>query len=356
MDSLLITPELFASEGGISRILRLYLQALCEMSRNDEKVRLVTLNDDDAPAGGIEFHTKGRLFSNVGCNRSKAKFIARAFQAGLLSDQIICGHVAQLPVAWAISKFRPSLRYYAVAHGIEVWSPLSFLQRRALAGATRVLCVSEFTRRQLLAVCPMPEHKTAVLPNALDPCLEPGSVSPIPDGPPTILTISRLSLADSYKGVDHLIEAMQAVVAVLPQAKLRIVGRGDGLPQLEALAHRLNVNESVEFAGYVSDSELHGEFERCSLFALPSQKEGFGLVYVEAMAHGRPCLGANAGGTPEVISPDTGALVEYANVHEIALSIVSSLARTWSVDALRAHASSFSFSLFKQRLAGLLAP
>jgi glycosyltransferase involved in cell wall biosynthesis len=169
-----------------------------------------------------------------------------------------------------------------------------------------------------------------------------------------ILAVSRLSIADSYKGIDHLIAAMPAVLAQIPQARLRIVGRGDGLSGLQARVRDLNVGNAVEFAGYVGDSELPDEFARCRLFALPSQKEGFGLVYLEAMAHGRPCLGARAGGAPEVITGDTGVLVEYGDVAAIAAAIVAALRRDWPIEPLLERAKMFSYLRFKERFASLM--
>lgn len=111
----------------------------------------------------------------------------------------------------------------------------------------------------------------------------------------------------------------------------------------------------MEFAGYIGDSELHGEFSRCRLFALPSQKEGFGLVYLEAMAHGRPCLGARSGGVPEVITADTGTLVEYGDVPGLAAAIVSGLRREWPLEPLLERARTFSYLRFRERLASLLS-
>ena len=109
------------------------------------------------------------------------------------------------------------------------------------------------------------------------------------------------------------------------------------------------------FAGYVGDSELHGEFARCRMFALPSQKEGFGLVYLEAMAHGRPCLGARSGGTPEVITPEAGVLVEYGDVPGIAAAIVAALGRAWPVGPVVGRSREFSYLRFKERLGSLLS-
>lgn len=356
MDNLLLTPDLFSGDGGISRMLRLYLKALCELSGPDDSVRLLSLNDQVLDSTDLRHYTNGGLAEWEVCSRNRVRFCEAALRMGMRSNRIVCGHVAQLPLAWAACRFSQRKSYYLVAHGIEVWRPFTFLERRALLGARLVLCVSEFTRRQLLEYCPIPLEHTAVLPNAIDPHLEPPSSISAGAGPPVILAVSRLSVADSYKGIDHLIEAMPAVLAAVPDARLRIVGRGDALPRLQQLARRLNLGDSVDFAGYVSDSELNAEFARCRLFAMPSQKEGFGLVYLEAMANGRPCLGARSGGTPEVITPETGILVEYGDVPGIAAAIVSAVRREWPIGPLVARSREFSYLRFKDRFASLISP
>jgi phosphatidyl-myo-inositol dimannoside synthase len=353
--SLLLAPELFTGEGGITRILRLYLKALCELSGKGDRVRFVSLNDRTVDSEMLRRYSGDSLVEWVACDRSKLAFIRAALRLGMRSDRIVCGHIAQLPVAWAASLLHPGLSYYLVAHGIEVWRPFTFLERRALHGARCVWCVSEYTRRQLLDRCPIPKERAVVLPNALDPYMDPPARVPEAEGHPLVLTISRISVADSYKGVDHLIASMPAVLAAIPEARLRIVGRGDGIAGMQKLARGLGLGAAVEFAGFRSDLELREDFARCRLFALPSQKEGFGLVYLEAMAHGRPCLGARSGGTPEVITGDTGVLVANGDVAGIAAAIVGALRRRWDPEPLYERAQRFSYLRFKERLASLLS-
>jgi phosphatidylinositol alpha-1,6-mannosyltransferase len=355
LKSLLLTPDLFTGDGGISRILRLYLKAMCELSGNGDAVRLVSLNDRVFDSTDMRRYTTVKLVEWEVCSRSKLEFCGAALRMGLRSDRIVCGHVAQLPLAWAVSKLWPRKSYFLVAHGIEVWRPFTFFERRALRGARLVLCVSEFTRTKLLERCGLPRERTAVLPNALDPRIEPQSPVSEASGPPVILSVSRLSIADNYKGIEHLIAAMPAVRAEIPEARLRIVGRGDGMAGLQEKAKRLCAADAVEFVGFVSDSDLHLEFTRCRMFALPSQKEGFGLVYLEAMAHGRPSLGARAGGVPEVITPETGVLVDYGDVPGIAAALVASLRREWPLAPLLERARHFSYLRFKERFASLLS-
>jgi phosphatidylinositol alpha-1,6-mannosyltransferase len=351
---LLLAPELFESEGGITRILRLYLKALCENAGSRDDVQFISLNDSMVDTSVAKRFSTDRLVAWKACRRSKLQFILSAFKRGLSSDKIVCGHIGQLPVAWAISLIRPRMSYYLVAHGIEVWRPFSMLEKAALRRAKCILCVSDYTRGQVLEHCPMPKETTAVLYNALDPTLQTSPARPPDPDSYVILTVSRLSLSDSYKGIEHLIAAMPEVRKSIPGARLRVVGRGDGLNKLQGKAHKLDMPGAVEFAGFRSDAELAQDFALCRVFALPSQGEGFGLVYLEAMAHGRPCIGARSGGVPEVISPDSGLLVEYGDVPAIAAAILQAFSRQWEMSAIIERVRHFSYSNFKKRFIALL--
>ncbi len=353
--TLLLAPEIFASEGGIPRILQTYLKALTELGHEGDCVRLLALNDAVLSPVDLARHGNSRIEQSVACNRNKVRFVREALRLARGCDRIICGHVFQLPVAWVAKQFNPRLRYYLVAHGIEVWRKFTLKERIALRGAERIFCVSDFTRRELLQNCPLPETRTVVLHNALDPAflIEPGR--PLADCAPTILTVARLTHADRYKGVQHLIEAMPAIRAAIPTAQLRIVGRGDDVPRLTRMRDELGLRDAVTLSGYLDDRQLTEELKACRLFALPSRKEGFGLVFLEAMAHGRPCLGARAGGVPEVISKETGALVAYGDVAAIARASIAALEHNWNEDTILARARHFSYPPFKDRLAQLLA-
>ncbi len=356
--TLLMAPELFSSVGGIPRILQLYLKALCDLgAERDEGVRLVALNDSVLDSSDVRRYTNAHLDNWFVCARHKKRFVRATLNLVRGCDRLVCGHVAQLPVAWAARLLHPRLRYYLVAHGIEVWRPFNLAERIALRGATRIFCVSEYTRQELLKNCPMRRDRTIVVPNALDPLFAGGTPTPLADRPPVILTAARLSYADRYKGVEHLIAAMPAVVAAEPAAQLRIVGSGDDLPRLQSLARRQGqLGTAIEFLGGVDDKRLVEELRGCRLFALPSRKEGFGLVYLEAMGQGRPCLGARAGGVPEVITEDTGVLVEFGDVPAIAAGCLAGLRGTWSEQALLARAELFSYAHLKERLGSLLLP
>jgi glycosyltransferase involved in cell wall biosynthesis len=351
---MLLAPEIFASEGGIPRILQTYLKALCELARTGDGVRLVALNDYKIDPVDLVRSANELLTDVRACGRRKMRFVRDALALSRGCERIICGHIGQLPVALAVKSVNPRLRYYLVAHGIEVWRPFTAIERLALRGAERILCVSDYTRQVLLNHCPLPEGRAIVLHNALDPYFEIAPGLPYNKERPVILVVTRLTLADRYKGVEHMVEAMPAIRAQLPNAILRIIGRGDDLLRLQQLRDALGQHDAIEFLGYVDDAHMAAELRACSLFALPSKKEGFGLVFLEAMANGRPCIGARAGGIPEVITPDSGVLVEFGNVPALAKACVDALGRDWNETAILNRAREFSYSLFKDRLASLL--
>jgi glycosyltransferase involved in cell wall biosynthesis len=247
------------------------------------------------------------------------------------------------------------MRYYLVAHGIEVWRRFSLLEKVALRGAERIFCVSEFTRAEMLRHYALPPDKLVVVPNALDPYFEIRPGLPLAECQPDILMVTRLSYGDRYKGVEDMIRAMPAVRAALPQARLRIVGQGDDQKRLRSLAARTGLlPHGVEFLGFLDDRRLAQDLGRCRLLALPSRLEGFGLVLLEAMANGRPCLGAASGGIPEVLSKETGILVEPGNAASIARGCIEGLQRTWDQAAILARARHFGYDKFRERLSQAL--
>ena len=104
---------------------------------------------------------------------------------------------------------------------------------------------------------------------------------------------------------------------------MRIVGDGDDKGSLENLVARLGLDGQVDFVGWVPEDKLHHFYQTCDVFAMPSKKEGFGIVFLEAMRYGKPCIGGNYGGTPEVITHGVdGYLVNYGDVDQLVRYLV----------------------------------
>jgi glycosyltransferase involved in cell wall biosynthesis len=340
--------------------MRLYLKALCNLCGPEGYVDSLVLNDEPARDPRLANYTSATLQEQIGCRRSKCLFIFHALRLGRRNDRVVCAHLHLLPIARLLNIIYPRLDYFLIAHGIEVWRPYSWIERWALRGARRILCISDYTRRQMQQYYPdLAAGVFVIVPNTLDPELSPAAVSPMPRSAsglgPTILSVGRLNAADAAKGFDTLIEAMVLIRQNHPQATLRIVGGGDDESRLRALANQHGLTEVITFTGIIDDVSLQAEYAACDIFALPSRKEGFGLVFLEAMIHGKPCLGARAGGVPEVINEGVGVLADYGSIPEIAAAVTDLVQYPRNPAVIRAHADSFAFPAFSQRLAAALS-
>lgn len=341
MKALLLAPE-FARDGGVQRILRLYLAALAADPCHD-RLGLVALNDRPDELARLPWHASasidGKPISAVACSRSRAAFTLAAWRAARAARRIVCGHLGQLPVAALVA--RRGAQLAVVAHGVEAWGRPSLARRIALARCDHVICVSRYTRDILAAHLPRLADRLRVVPNALDPALldapRPG---PPPPGPPVVLCVGRLCAADAYKGYDALIRAFARLPASAESTapRLRLVGDGDDRSRLENLAVTLGVSDRVTFSGRLDDAALRRAFADCTCFALPSTGEGFGLVYLEALAAGRPCVGVRATAVPELLASEAGELAEPGDIASLATALAACLSRRRDPVALRSIA------------------
>ncbi len=205
-------------------------------------------------------------------------------------------------------------RYAVAILGVDVWRPLTGARGRALAGAATLLAISRTTAEWARPFLP-PGSKVEIVHPGIDPLppsgIDPGSAALLERaGRGFALAVGRLAATERYKGHDALIEAWAPIVERFPAARLVLVGDGDDRPRLEAHAKRKGLGERILFTGAVTDGTLAELYRRAALFALPSTGEGFGLVFLEAMAAGLPCV-ALAGTAPSEIVRDgvTGLLV-----------------------------------------------
>jgi phosphatidylinositol alpha-1,6-mannosyltransferase len=201
--------------------------------------------------------------------------------------------------------------YAVFLHGVEAWKPLAADRRKAIQSARLRIANSTFTARAVsdanpgvgdIAVCPLALQKDATFPS---------NRAPAAARSPRVLVVGRMASTERYKGHEQVIRAWPAVVSRVPNAELIIVGDGDDAARLKRIADGTRVACAIRFSGFLSRAELHAEYAKAALLALPSRGEGFGLVYLEAMAHGVPCLGSVNDAAAEVIGKDdAGVLVD----------------------------------------------
>jgi glycosyltransferase involved in cell wall biosynthesis len=251
-----------------------------------------------------------------GYGRNWLAFALAALFSGLRASSIWVAHVNLAPLAWLLALLRPRLRYVLLAHGVEVWTARSMLQIAALRRADRVVAVSAYTARKLELVHGVSAAKIVVIPNMLADDLPAAPTASA--NPNLILSVSRLDRDDAYKGIDQLLRALALVRESRPEAHCVIVGAGNDRARLETLAHQLQLEAHVKFAGAVSAAELKALYDECAVFCLPSRAEGFGIVFLEAMAHARPVVALRMAATPEVVEDEvTGVLAADADPHQL---------------------------------------
>jgi phosphatidyl-myo-inositol dimannoside synthase len=228
-----------------------------------------------------------------------------------------------------------------------------------------VLTPSQDTAEQVASQQGVARERIRVLHWGLDPQFEAliSSHPALPADFPTgrvILTVGRWLATERYKGMDTLIKALPRLLTQRPEVQLVLAGAGDDRAWLEELADQNGVNRHVHFLTGLSYSELAACYSGCEIFALPSRGEGFGLVYLEAMACGKPVIGGAHGGAPEIIEDGvTGYLVPHGDAIQLATSIEALLAdpaRAKEMGARGQHRAEneFRFNSFAKSLKKIL--
>jgi phosphatidylinositol alpha-1,6-mannosyltransferase len=358
-------PELDAP-GGVQRAGRHIAAVLSEFAAGrGMDCRLLSLNDSP------ELHRMsagGREFVFTGYERGKARFTATALRAARRHAKLVlAAHPNLGPVVQAMRVTAPGRKSIICTHGIEVWEPLSGLRRRALRGANLVLAPSQDTADHVASEQQVPRDRIRVLPWALDPQFEALIAGATKTGVPhdfpagrVILTVGRWLAAERYKGMDTLITALPRILAHRSDVQLVAVGEGDDRAWLEDLAEQNGVRRHVHFLSGVSYAELAACYLACEIFALPSRGEGFGMVYLEAMACGKPVIGGIHGGAPEVIQDGvTGYLVPHGDASQLATSIETllsnpDLGREMGARGKQRVEHEFRFSVFAKSLKKIL--
>ncbi|MDP3620171.1 MAG: asparagine synthase (glutamine-hydrolyzing) [Ramlibacter sp.] len=255
----------------------------------------------------------------VGAAQSKVRFTQYALGSPGGATTVIVGHLHQAPVALLARMLGNIDRYLVVLHGIEAWQRLSWLQRAALRAADAVVATTHYTARTCASVNALPLKNFKVIPL----CADPRPAQPDPHfalkGEFPILFVARLAASEQYKGLETLMAAVMRLVQQGIPAKLHVIGEGNDRRRLEGAAQQMGLTSDIVFHGKVNDAELQAAYASAKVFAMPSAKEGFGIVFLEAMRHGVACVGGAHGGTPEVFTDGKeGYLVPYGEVGALA--------------------------------------
>ena len=299
---LALVTEAWGGHGGIAQYNRDLIAALAhsEVKSSIEVLpRFVHDDGERAPQGVIQHPAK----------RSKVAYAIDAFRRAmaLKPDVLFCGHLNMASMCQSIAH-ASGAKLVVQLHGIEIWKEPTKQQRHALEEAELVLCVSRHTRRKALEYANIPGHRIRVQSNTYSDEFTPGNREAarrrfdIAKDAFCLLSVGRLSTQERYKGQDRVISALPDLKRLKPSVLYLISGDGDDRPRLEALTQKLGVADVVRFLGHVPREELPCLYRAADLFVLPSTGEGFGIVFLEAMACGTPAIGLGLGGACDALA------------------------------------------------------
>ena len=298
--------------------------------------------------GANEIHVSSRLGGIIAALRERATF--------------------QLVLVWHLSLLKllpffhvPGAKLVVFLHGIEAWRRQNWFIRRLLKRVDLFLANSSHTWERFVSFnteLTNAQHCTVHLGVGL-PLTGP---TPEPSETAAALMISRLVGSEDYKGHRSMIAAWPRVLERKPGAQLWIVGDGDLRSELERLVEHRNLCQRVRFWGWVSEARKHELLAQCRCLALPSRGEGFGMVYLEAMRMGRPCIVSNMDAGREVVDPPiAGLAADPAEPPQLVEAVCRALTPgeewdRWSKQARSRYEANFTAKHFQKRLMDALNP
>lgn len=321
---LCLMTDAFGGYGGIAQYNCDLLRALSNIDRVNE-VRVLT-----RARVAVTGLLPPKIVQTVG-GHARSEYALRSLFAALRfrPDWVFCGHLYMLPLALIVCRL-VSAKLWLQIHGIEAWETPNRWVQKAAAKADLVTVVSRYSRWRFLQWADTLAHRVRVLPNTVGE-----QFSPDPDarrrlgysGHKILLTVSRLAPAERYKGHDRVISVLPAVLDQCPSLLYLVAGDGPDRARLESLAKAHGVENAVHFLGKVDDVRLIELYQAADVFVMPSVKEGFGIVFLEAAACGAQVIGGNADGSVDALAEgDIGFVINPHNLQALKRAILESLA------------------------------
>ena len=291
----------------------------------------------DSPGTLMPEYLPAKNFKGFGTN--KLAFALKAIRSSLKFNVIILSHINLASVGMIIKLLNPGCKVWLIAHGIEVWRPLSSTKKQFLKRCDKIICVSNYTQQQMIKWHKVDKSVCQVLNNAIDPFMKLPECFTKPqhlidryqlnNNYPIIFTLTRMASTEKNKGYEQVINAVSRLKSTFPHIKYVLSGQYDQLEQarISKLLVDYDLTEQVILTGFIKETELADHFLMADLFVLPSKKEGFGIVFIEALALGLPVICGNADGSIDAIrNGELGKAVNADDADELFNCIVACLA------------------------------
>ena len=348
---LILLSDAYGGFGGISQYNRDLIEALCSLDEVASVEALPRIARD--PIGPLPAKLRFELSGRGG----QARYVLAALRRGLLGpkpDYVLCGHINLLPVSWLIARLRRA-RLVLLIFGIDAWKPTRWpMANRLTGGVDHVISISRITLERYLDWAKAPHIGSALLPNAIH--LDDYGIGPKPAdlveqfglaGRKVIMTFGRLAGRERAKGFDRTIECLSRLRERDPRLIYVIAGTGDDMLRLQQKARDLGVGEHVVFTGLVPEDRKADYFRLADVYLMPSSGEGFGFVFLEAMACGIPAIASRTDGGFEAIREgELGLAVDPLDLEEICEGVLESIEKPREIPA---GLSYFAFPNFIER-------
>jgi phosphatidyl-myo-inositol dimannoside synthase len=323
--------EIFSCEGGIQSYVKHIFEAYTALPEGNAAVFLLRDRPTQPPFAGdrLQFHSLETKIAVLGRIRLAVTLLTHLLRHR--PDHVYCGHIHLAPLIQALCQ-PLGIPYTVLTYGKEVWEPLPPSKRKALQSADRIWTISRYSRDQACEANQLKPQKFSLLPCVVDtdifqpaqPSSELRETYHLADAK-VLMTVARLWSGDPYKGVDVTIRALPTISKAFPTVKYLVIGRGDDQPRLAQLAEHLGVGDRVVFAGFVATADLAAHYRLADAYVMPSQ-EGFGIVYLEAMACGIPVLSGDADGSADPLQDGTlGWRVPHRDADAVATACIAML-------------------------------
>lgn len=326
-----LTLRTFSLTGGIEKVSKVAGKALYNIcDATGRNLTVYSMYDETSDIDEKYFPKKD--FKGFGIKR--LKFTQIAVANGIKNDVIFLSHINLLPVGYLVKLFSPKTKLVLIAHGIEAWHAFKGVKKRMLFKCDRILSVSQYTKDVIINLNNFPAEKIQILNNCLDPFLE----KPVETEKDKVLlqkyhfanddiilmTLTRLAARERYKGYDIVIESLKELRKTNPHLKYLIIGKYDKeeKQRLDILVKEAGLQSHVIFTGFIDDDELAEHFNLADIYIMPSEKEGFGIVFIEAMYYNKPVIAGNKDGSVDaLLNGDLGLLVNPKSIEEVSGAI-----------------------------------
>ncbi|MGN6648034.1 MAG: glycosyltransferase family 4 protein [Cytophaga sp.] len=327
--------SLFDKTGGIERFNRSFSKALENTISSDTSLYVFSLYDNEKTVADSRYISKA---SYQGFANKKRNLISRVLPLLRSNNTIILGHINYAPLMLLLKCIKPSLKFILIVHGIDVWRDLSFLKRKCLQHTDQILSVSNYTKSVLVNKQGVDSNKITVFPNTVDALFDYPSRFERPvylqnrhtiaSTDKVVFTLTRLSSTEHFKGYDKVIESVIQLKKRYPNLQYLIGGKADETEyaRLTSMIQKANAQEYIKLCGFIPEQELTDYYLLSDVFIIPSKKEGFGIVFIEAMVCGLKVIAGNQDGSVDALqNGELGLLVHPDNQKEIEQAIEASI-------------------------------